>query len=267
MRTRENRYPFEKLHNFRDIGGLKTKDGRKMKTGLLFRSEELSRLSTNDIEYFQQLKIKSICDLRTPTEQKSKVSRVQCNENVKVLKVSIHDKSREFTRFEFFKFLVTKSNTINFEDIMKDMYDHMACGIYKEINQIIMFLSEQSHLPALIHCTGGKDRTGFISALIQLLAGVPYETVIDDYLFSNQLIAVPMKKKERLIQWMSLFRVSPERIKPILEVRREYLEEAYNKIINQYGDVESYLCLACKIPRHNLDSFKQLLIEGGKIGR
>jgi protein-tyrosine phosphatase len=107
-----------------------------------------------------------------------------------------------------------------------------------------MFLSDQSNLPALIHCTGGKDRTGFISALIQLLAGVPYETLIDDYLFSNQLIAVPMKKKERLIQWMSLFRVPSERIKPILEVRREYLEEAYNKIINQYGDVESYLCLA-----------------------
>lgn len=199
MSTIENRYLFEKLHNFRDIGGLKTKDGRKMRAGLLFRSEELSRLSTNDIENFHQLKIKSICDLRTPTEQKSKVSRIQSNENVQVLKVSIHDKRREFTRFEFFKFSVTKPNTINFEDIMKDMYDHMACGIYKEINQIIIFLSDQSNLPDLIHCTGGKDRTGFISALIQLLAGVHYETVIDDYFFSNQLIAVPMKKKERLI--------------------------------------------------------------------
>ncbi|MGG0381451.1 tyrosine-protein phosphatase [Priestia filamentosa] len=117
MSTIENRYLFEKLHNFRDIGGLKTKDGRKMRDGLLFRLEELSRLSTNDIENFHQLKIKSICDLRTPIEQKSKVSRIQSNENVQVLKVSIHDKRREFTRFEFFKFLVTKPNTINFEDI------------------------------------------------------------------------------------------------------------------------------------------------------
>lgn len=65
---------------------------------------------------------------------------------------------------------------------------------------------------------------------------------------------------------MSLFRVPSERIKPILEVRREYLEEAYNKIINQYGDVKSYLCLARKISKHNLDSFKQLLIKGEKIG-
>ncbi|SDC84038.1 protein-tyrosine phosphatase [Terribacillus halophilus] len=259
MKERKYIYQFDKLYNFRDIGGLQTKDGRMMRTGLLFRSEELSQLSANDIEKFHRLNIKSICDLRTFTEQKSKISRI--NSNVKILNVSIHDKSRAFTRFEFFKFLVTKSNTINFEDIMKDMYKHMASETYKEINQIITFLSEQRNLPALIHCTGGKDRTGFITAIIQLFAGVPYETVMDDYLFSNQLIAVPMKKKERYIQWMSLFRISPESIKPILEVRREYLEEACNKILNQYGDIDRYLKSACKIPEDNLIKLKQLLTE------
>lgn len=60
---------------------------------------------------------------------------------------------------------------------------------------------------------------------------------------------------------MSLFQMSSERIKPILEVRRDYLEEVYNKIIGQYGDIENYLRLACKVPQSNLENLKQLLIE------
>ncbi|MGF9772377.1 tyrosine-protein phosphatase [Priestia aryabhattai] len=261
MKTAENIYQFENLYNFRDIGGFKTKDGCYVKTGILFRSDELSRLSQKDVESFHQINIKSICDLRTLQEQQSKVSRIQTGNEIQLLNVSIHDKSREFTHLEFFKFLVSKSNTIDFEKIMKEMYDHMAFGCYKEINEVITFLSNPKNLPALIHCTGGKDRTGFISALIQLLVGVPYETVINEYLLSNQLIAKRMKKVETFIRWMSLFQVSSERVKPILEVRRDYFEEVYNKIIEQYGDIENYLRLACKVPQSNLENLKQLLIE------
>lgn len=261
MKTAENIYQFENLYNFRDVGGFKNKDGCHVKTGILFRSDELSRLSQKDVESFHQINIKSICDLRTLQEQQSKVSRIQTGKEIQLLNVSIHDKSREFTHLEFFKFLVSKSNTIDFEKIMKEMYGHMAFGCYKEINEVITFLSNQKNLPALIHCTGGKDRTGFISALIQLLVGVPYETVINEYLLSNQLIAKRMKKVETFIRWMSLFQMSSERIKPILEVRRDYLEEVYNKIIGQYGDIENYLRLACKVPQSNLENLKQLLIE------
>ena len=47
MKTLEKAFEFEKLYNFRDIGGMTTSDGRKMKAGVLFRSEELSKLSRN----------------------------------------------------------------------------------------------------------------------------------------------------------------------------------------------------------------------------
>ncbi|MGG3798502.1 tyrosine-protein phosphatase [Metabacillus fastidiosus] len=56
---------FDKLYNFRDIGGYKTKDGSHMKSGVLFRSDQLSKLSESDIEKLKQLDIKLICDLRT----------------------------------------------------------------------------------------------------------------------------------------------------------------------------------------------------------
>ncbi|MFJ8259271.1 tyrosine-protein phosphatase [Peribacillus asahii] len=252
---------FDGVYNFRDIGGRETIDGNRMKTGVLFRSDELSRLSKQDIEKMKRLQLKLICDLRTPNEQKSRPGRIKPEHGVELVSISMYDKSQEFTHFEFFKFLVGKSNTINFEEIMKEMYRNMAFSSCNEIQEVIQLLSEQKHVPALIHCTGGKDRTGYIAAIIQLLVGVSYETVLNDYLFSNDVIGPRMKKMERFIRWMSLFQASPERIKPMLEVRRDYLDDVYYGIIDKYGDIETYLCQACKVQQNSLLNLKHLLLE------
>ena len=263
METLENESSnqFDGLYNFRDIGGLKTLEGRRLKKGVLFRSDELSRLTQKDLERFTLLNIQSICDLRTPREQKSKPSRIKSEHGIQIVNISLQDKSQEFTHLEFFKFLISKSNTIDFEKIMKEIYHDMAFISHTQIYEIITFLSEQKNLPALIHCTGGKDRTGFIAAIIQLLVGVPFQHVLDDYLLSNDLIAPRMKKIENFIRWMSLFQISPERMQPILIVRRDYLEDVYNEIIKKYGNIETYLCQACKIPESSLLNLKHLLLE------
>ena len=258
---KEKRYQFDGLYNFREIGGLKTVDGRIMKKGVLFRSDELSRLTGTDLEKFSQLNIKSICDLRTPSEQKSKPTRIKSEHGIQVINISIQDRSQQFTHLEFFKFLTTKTSTIDFEKIMKDLYYNMAFSSHTQLHEIISFLSEQENLPALIHCTGGKDRTGFVSALIQLLVGVPYQNVLDEYLFSNDLIGPRMEKIEKFVRWVSLFRVSSDRMKPVLEVRRDYLEEVYEEMIEKYGSIEIYLCQACKISENRLRNLKYLLLE------
>ena len=60
---------------------------------------------------------------------------------------------------------------------------------------------------------------------------------------------------------MSLFQASPERIKPMLEVRRDYLDDVYYGIIDKYGDIETYLCQACKVQQDSLLNLKHLLLE------
>lgn len=60
---------------------------------------------------------------------------------------------------------------------------------------------------------------------------------------------------------MSLFQVSPERIKPMLEVRFEYLDEVYDEIIEKYGDVEAYLLQACHLEKKSIRNLKQLVLE------
>ncbi|USG64816.1 tyrosine-protein phosphatase [Brevibacillus ruminantium] len=252
---------FDGLYNFRDIGGLPTTDGRNMKTGILFRSDELSRLSAGDLGRLQTHQIKVICDLRTQTERKQKPDRVPAHTGIHQVSIPIHHESQEMSRLDFFKLLVSKSNDLNFEHIMKDFYHRMAFERTGQVKEIITLLAEQDHLPALIHCTGGKDRTGYLSALIQLLAGVPYQTVLDDYLFSNDLIQPRMQKIQRYIRWMSLFQISPERMKPLMEVRRDYLEDSLTAVLKEYGTVEDYLMKACGIEENYLLRLRHMLVE------
>jgi len=253
-------YQFEGLYNFRDIGGVETSDGKVMRKGVLFRSDELSRLTVQDINKINSLGLKLICDLRTPREIKSKPSRMD-GQGVIVKNISIHDKSQEFTHFDFFMFLTKKSKSIDFKELMMEMYQNIAFSSLDKIRTIFLLLSREENLPALIHCTGGKDRTGFITAIIQLLVGVQHETVIDNYLYSNELIEPRMRKVEKFIQIMSLFQLSSERIRPILEVRREYLNEVLSQIYKKYGNIETYLSESCNIPSECLKNLKEHLLE------
>ena len=113
----------------------------------------------------------------------------------------------------------------------------------------------------MIHCTAGRDRTGYISALIQLLVGVPYELVVEDYLLTNQFYESRLQKFIKIMRWLTFFQVLPERMKLILMAQREVLDEVYDNIIQKHGSIESYLCDACKIDHSVLQRLKNLLLE------
>ncbi|MDQ0226832.1 tyrosine-protein phosphatase [Metabacillus niabensis] len=252
-------YPFEGLKNFRDIGGLSTTEGYKMKTGLFYRSEDLSRLSNKDIELIKDLNITTIFDLRTSTEQKSKPNKLN-DLSIKVHNLSIHDKSKEFSKIEFIKFLFSNSNTIDFEQMMHETYHYMALECHNQIREILTKILTNSN-STLIHCTGGKDRTGFVAAIIQLVAGISYNDVMQHYLESNNRIGDRMKKAERFFRFMSLYRVSPEKIKPLLEVRKEYLEGALSLIFTKYGTIDSYIIDGCGITKEQLERLRIHLLD------
>lgn len=252
---------FDKLYNFRDIGGLSTVDGRKMKPGILYRSGELAYLSSRDLKTLESCNFQLIIDLRTSNEKKSKPDRVPQNNELQLIHIPIHHDSQDLTHVEFFKFLFGNSKKIDFGVIIKEFYHCMATERLAEIKDVLTLVSQSSNMPALIHCKGGKDRTGLISALIQLIVGVPYKTVLEEYLLSNDLIEPQMKKIERMIRWMSLFRIPPEQIKPLLVVKADYLNDVHDYMLNQYGSVEAFLTGACGIDKKTLIDLRNMLIE------
>jgi protein-tyrosine phosphatase len=252
----------EKLSNFRDIGGLKTSDGNFMKSGVLFRSDELSRVTDKDISILQTLNIKVICDLRTPNECNKKQAPLLLKQGINTINIPFHDQETHNINWkQLTKFLFSKSGATEFKEFSRSYYQHLAFERTSQIKEIITSLSYERNLPALVHCTAGKDRTGYISALIQLLVGIPYETVILEYLMTNRFYESRMEKLIKVMKWITLFQVSTERIKLILMADREVLDGVYDNIIRRYGSVETYLCEACEINQTMILKLKNMLLE------
>lgn len=76
-------------------------------------------------------------------------------------------------------------------------------------------------VPALLHCTAGKDRTGFGSALVLLALGVPEHTAYDDYLLTNATTASRTERALWLIRLRSFGRADVARLRPLFDARRE----------------------------------------------
>ncbi|MGG3889869.1 tyrosine-protein phosphatase [Metabacillus fastidiosus] len=253
---------FDKLYNFRDIGGYRTKDGSCMKSGVLFRSDQLSKLSESDTEKLKQLDIKLICDLRTQKEHQSKPAKMRTNDTLKIVNIPIQQyETQDANRMKLLSFLFRKSGEEQFDHFIRDYYRRITFERTSQVNEILSLVAEEKNLPAIIHCTAGKDRTGIISAIIQLLVGISYEKVQEDYLLTNQYYGPRLSQFIKVMRWISLFQVSPERTKYILEAKPEYLDEVYNDMLRQYGSIETYLSEACQIDRCMIDRLKNQLLE------
>jgi protein-tyrosine phosphatase len=247
--------------NFRDIGGLITQKGYLMKSGILFRSDELSRLSNNDLEILKRLDIKLIFDLRTPNERKSNLDRIPQNKGIKLVNVPFYNQYNNSTYLQLFELFISKRTRLDYKHYFKTFYNKIVFEQTHQVNQIITMISDPRNLPAIIHCSAGKDRTGIISALIQLVAGVPRNTALEDYLITNRYYQPRMNKYRRYFQWMDRFQVSPGHIFQIFEARLEYLDEVLDEIFDAFGSIEGYLNNACGIDADTIFNLQKLLLN------
>ena len=110
----------------------------------------------------------------------------------------------------------------------------------QEWAHVIRIATKVENLPILVHCTAGKDRTGFMISLIQQYLGVPEEWIFQDYLLSNTMLSGFQRDMARRYRNLSLVGLSPDRFLPLLEVRREYLQTALEQIRQDYGGIDGY---------------------------
>lgn len=249
---------FSKLANFREVGGLQTTDQMVIKQGMIYRSADLSRLTKQDILTFSTLGIQTICDLRTSSERKSHPPKIM--EHDKIVHIPMQPDSMMPSKWTMFRMLIAEGKSLSFTPIMKDVYQSMLYERKKEIQQLFTLLSDEKNYPLMLHCTSGKDRTGFLSALIQLAAGVPVHTVLSEYMRSNEGVKMLVKRQERFVRMMSLYRVSKEQIQPLLGVQQDYLEDVLNEMMDTYGNAERYLLEACDVPKAQLLKMKNILL-------
>jgi protein-tyrosine phosphatase len=119
---------------------------------------------------------------------------------------------------------------------MRDIYRDLA-GTAQADAAYKSLLAELLHAkgPTLFHCTAGKDRTGWGAALILSLLGVPRETVIADFLVSNERLVA---KNERI--YAAAPSIPRATLEEVMTVRRDYIEAAFAEAERRYGSFDLY---------------------------
>ncbi|MDX2163765.1 MAG: tyrosine-protein phosphatase [bacterium] len=241
--------------NFRDLGGYPTTDGKNVRWGTLFRSANLGGLTDEDILYVSELGIKLVCDLRSAEEVAERPDRLP-SPAPNVLMLPIFDPSNPFVRLaRVFS---------NFEQVDAIMLKGYAEVVIEEnaaaFGRIFHHLLDASNLPAVIHCTAGKDRAGIASALILLALGVPEEIVLQDYSLSNMFFSSFREVMDKTITPIKRFGITVDDLRPLLTASPAVMKGALVYIYDRYGSLEGYLERA-GVTADDLARLKLLLLE------
>ncbi|MBT2467057.1 tyrosine-protein phosphatase [Streptomyces sp. ISL-66] len=161
---------FERLHNFRDLGGYRTADGAAVAWGALYRADSLGKLGGADWDRFLGLGIRTVIDLRYPWEIEAK-GRIPEPERFTYANLSIEHRPYDQAEID---------PDLDPWCFLADRFAEVAEDGVAEIRAAIELLAEGPG-PAVFHCTSGKDRTGLIAALVLTLLGVDEEQILADF--------------------------------------------------------------------------------------
>ena len=212
--------------NFRDLGGYPAKDGRTVRWRQIFRSNHLGHVTEADIEVLRGLGLKSAFDFRGAEERIA----AMCG----LAEIAVHSLPIEPTVVAALRARLAAGATLSSADaleVMQDSYRNYVRHNTQNFRALFAHLLED-RAPLVIHCTAGKDRTGFACALILHTLGVPDDLIAEDYLLTNRFYRRDPAASNDL----------PEDVKQVLaSVEASFLAAAFDAISADYGDLESYL--------------------------
>ncbi len=260
VKLAERQLPLEGMDNFRDLGGYRTKDGRTTRWGRLYRSGQLSELSDDDVDYLGKLRVNLVCDFRSPAEREDQPDRLPTDDPPEVIQPEIYTPgvdpkelqsrimSGDLEGLDLSEFLVEANRAFatQFADRYREMFDNLV---------------EEENLPAVVHCTAGKDRAGMAAALVLLAVGVPEDTVMKDFLLTNHYTHDKIQKQLALIWVVSLFRSSPNEVRPLMGVEPRYLQAGLDAMRERDGSIDAYLRNTLGLTDEKRERLKDLLLE------
>lgn len=229
--------------NLRDLGGYRTGDGKRVASGLVYRSNQLSGITPADMEKLAQLRLKNAFDLRTTEERSNRPEELPSGVHYVVLDVLADSPQAGPAQLEKLMADPKAANASlgggKVEAAFQASYREFVSlpSARREFKKLFLALGDEKQVPALFHCTTGKDRTGWAAATFLSLMGVPKDEVYEDYLRSNDYILPAYKKA---IDGFAAAGGNAEIPKAILGVKKEYLDAAFDEMGKTYGSIERY---------------------------
>lgn len=229
--------PVEGLCNMRDLGGLPCGNGRKVKRGMIYRSEELCDLRKGGLSEMNRLGIKTVVDFRDRGEAAASPDKTPPSvENKIALPI---EAGRVMGMFSGGK--LSRNNSIG---IMVSTYRVLVHDFQEAYSEFFRIVENEANAPILFHCAAGKDRTGLAAALFLAALGVDRETIMRDYMLSKPCLA-------------NKFRPGldyDDALEPLYSVEPEFLRASFEVMDENYGGPEHYVR-------------EKLGVDLGKLGR
>ncbi|OEU99489.1 protein tyrosine phosphatase [Streptomyces qinglanensis] len=251
------------VRNFRDVGGLPTADGRRVRSGVLFRSGHLAHATPEDATALGALALHTVFDFRNSADRALDGPDIELP-GVRNVNLPLSDPAdgADFWR------LVRDGELDQLQAIlgdglaarrMTDSYRTMIRERTAEHSRILHALAEDS-LPVLMHCAAGKDRAGLSIAITLLALGVERDAVEEDYLQSNH----PHRRYRIHRSGKSRAGMSPEVMEllaPLFEARAGYLHAAFAAIDETWGGVDAYLAEGLRLSEPTRTRLRSRLLE------
>lgn len=227
--------PLASAFNLRDFGGYPTADGRMIRRGMLYRSGTMALLTPEDSAELRSLGIRAICDFRRPGERKSEPT-------------SWHDASVDYYCRDYsgatgvLVDMVRQERTTaaDMKAAMLAVYHEIATD-HAEAYAAMFRQMLAGHLPILIICSAGKDRTGAGAAMVLAALGVSRDVIVEDYLLTNSHADWTWRLAQGESHLSRLKQARADVLEPLLVADVAYLEALFDHFDTLHGGVDGYL--------------------------
>jgi protein tyrosine/serine phosphatase len=227
--THEHRFvPLDGAFNFRDLGGLATRDGAVTRTGVMFRSDALHHLVPSDVDHLTELGMRTIIDLRSSVELDRSGRGPLADTDMQWVHAPLSHGDAAAGR--------VLPPALAEGDLGRHYVDSLA-ERSETLAEVIEHLATRDNLPAVFHCTAGKDRTGMVAALVLSLVGVADDVIVHDYTLTDARMGSVMER----IRASGDF---PEPVTPMLErvgrAEAASMEKFLAAVRATHGDAEGW---------------------------
>lgn len=224
--------PLSGASNFRDLGGYVGQQGRPVRWRRLFRSDHLAGLTPQDTQALGEIGLARAFDLRGQLESAAQSYALpQVRYHALPIEPTVVQRAQEMARTG------QQMSADIARQLMQETYRAFVSDNTEQFAALFAHLLDED-TPLVFHCTAGKDRTGFAAALILRALGVAEDTVLQDYLLTNDLYRRPQAVAGTAPQ---------EALDVIWRVQTDFLQAAFDVVERDYGGFERYLAQRLQI--------------------
>lgn len=259
-RPQSQRIALENLRNTRDLGGLQTKNGSRIRSKALIRSGALSQASDRDITTLNDdYRVTTIIDLRSDEEREHRPDPLEKFKSIRYRSIPLlNGQAIGIARGSREQYIV-EIETIAHDPIgaMIDIYPKIVLDEASEhgFRDFFNELLQDSQGAILWHCSMGKDRVGLSTALLLNILGVPQNAIVSDYLATNTYLQGSTQEMLNAIASLSIPENVKESIHVLNSVDVRFLHAAFDAIDAEYGSLDTYLVEALEVTQ---DKAKEL---------